>query len=84
MVLILASNRPATGNNRYRGLRQFFRWMVVEGEIEYSQLATLKPPTVPRGTCARDPRRPGGLRAIRAAVGVCATSRHLVAGGVIK
>lgn len=24
---------PATANNRYRGLQQFFKWLVEDGEI---------------------------------------------------
>ena len=47
MVVMLASHKPATANNRYRGLQQFFRWMVAEGEIEFSPMANLKPSTVP-------------------------------------
>lgn len=40
-------HKPATANNRYRGLQQWFRWMVSEEEIEYSPFAKLNPPTVP-------------------------------------
>ena len=42
-----AGRRPSTVNNRYRGLQQWFRWLVDEGEIEYSPFANLKPPQVP-------------------------------------
>jgi site-specific recombinase XerD len=39
--------RPATLANRYRSLQQFFRWLVDEGELGGSPMATLKPPHVP-------------------------------------
>jgi hypothetical protein len=40
-------HKPATANNRYRGLQQWFRWMASEDEIEYSPFAKLSPPAVP-------------------------------------
>jgi len=39
--------RPGTAANRYRSLRQFFRWALEEGEIEADPMARLKPPRVP-------------------------------------
>ncbi len=39
--------KPATANNRYRGLQSFFRWLVEEGEIGESPMARMKPPRVP-------------------------------------
>ena len=45
--LYAAGRKPSTVNNRYRGLQQWFRWLVDEGEIEYSPFANLKPPQVP-------------------------------------
>jgi integrase len=47
MSYLLQAHRPSTANNRYRGLQQWFRWMVSEDEIEYSPFAKLSPPTVP-------------------------------------
>ena len=39
--------RPATANNRYRSLQQFFKWAQEEGEIKTSPMANMKPPHVP-------------------------------------
>ncbi len=39
--------KPATANNRYRGLQSFFRWLVEEGEIGESPMVHMKPPRVP-------------------------------------
>ena len=47
MSHLLRLHKPATANNRYRGLQQWFRWMASEEEIEYSPFAKLSPPTVP-------------------------------------
>lgn len=47
MTFLLSMHKPATANNRYRGLQQWFRWMVNEDEIEYSPFAKLSPPIVP-------------------------------------
>jgi site-specific recombinase XerD len=47
MSYLLGRNKPATANNRYRSLQQWFRWMASEDEIEYSPFAKLSPPTVP-------------------------------------
>src|SRR5690348_17121996 len=44
--LYAAGRKPSTVNNRYRGLQQWFRWLVDEAEIEYSPFANLKPPQV--------------------------------------
>lgn len=35
---------PATANNRYRGLQQFFKWLEGEGEIAVSPMARMLPP----------------------------------------
>lgn len=43
----LARWKPATANNRYRGLASFFGFLVDEGEIRTSPMAHMKPPTVP-------------------------------------
>ena len=47
MSYLLELHKPATANNRYRGLQQWFRWMASEDEIEYSPFVKLSPPTVP-------------------------------------
>lgn len=39
--------KPATANNRYRALQQFFKWAVEEGEIKASPMAKMKPPKIP-------------------------------------
>lgn len=39
--------KPATANNRYRGLQVFFKWLVEEGEIRASPMANMKPPRIP-------------------------------------
>ena len=44
---LLAKWKPATANNRYRGLQAYFRWLVEEGEIKESPMARMKPPRVP-------------------------------------
>ena len=47
LVDILSRRSPATANNRYRGLRQFFGWLAAEGEIPSSPMARMKPPNIP-------------------------------------
>jgi site-specific recombinase XerD len=44
---ILERWTPATALNRYQGLRQFFGFLVEEGEITESPMARMKPPKVP-------------------------------------
>ena len=39
--------KPATANNRFRGLQSFFKWLADEGEIPASPMARMKPPRVP-------------------------------------
>ncbi len=39
--------KPATANNRFRGLQTFFKWLTEEGEIKESPMARMKPPKVP-------------------------------------
>lgn len=38
---------PATANNRFRGLQQFFRWCIEEGEITKSPMANMDKPQIP-------------------------------------
>lgn len=42
--------KPATANNRFRGLQQFFKWLEEEGEIPSNPMARMKPPRVPEQT----------------------------------
>ena len=44
---LLTRFKPATANNRYRGLQAFFKWAVEEGEIKASPMMKMKPPRVP-------------------------------------
>jgi integrase/recombinase XerC len=44
---LLETRKPATANNRYRGLQSFFKWLVDEGEIQESPMARMKPPRMP-------------------------------------
>jgi site-specific recombinase XerD len=39
--------KPATANNRYRGLHSFFAWLAAEGDIDASPMAGMRPPLVP-------------------------------------
>ncbi|MHB8670480.1 MAG: tyrosine-type recombinase/integrase [Acidimicrobiales bacterium] len=43
----LARLAPASANNRYRSLVQFFGWARADGEITTSPMANMGPPTVP-------------------------------------
>jgi site-specific recombinase XerD len=47
IVDMLQRWKPATANNRYRGLQQFFRWLQEEGEIKASPMINMRPPVVP-------------------------------------
>ena len=44
---LLENWKPATANNRYRGLQSFFKWAIGEGEIKENPMARMKPPKVP-------------------------------------
>jgi site-specific recombinase XerD len=44
---LLDHRSPATANQRYRSLQQFFRWLLEEGEIRESPMQHTKPPTIP-------------------------------------
>jgi integrase/recombinase XerC len=43
----LARWKPATAHNRYRGLHAFFKWAVVEGDLETNPMEGMKPPQLP-------------------------------------
>lgn len=47
MVELLGLYKPATANNRYRSLQAFFKWLVLEGEIEVNPMRNLQPPSIP-------------------------------------
>ena len=40
----IGRHSAATANTRYRGLQQFFKWALAEGEIDQSPMANLSPP----------------------------------------
>jgi site-specific recombinase XerD len=42
-----SGKRPATVNNRFRGLRAFFKWLTDEGELRTDPTARMQPPAVP-------------------------------------
>ena len=44
---LLAHWKPATANNRYRGLQSFFKWALSEREVKASPMANMKPPKIP-------------------------------------
>jgi len=44
---LLARWKPATANNRYRGLQSFFRWCLEQGEIKRNPMENMRPPKVP-------------------------------------
>ena len=44
---LLERRRPATANNRYRALCQFFLFLVDYGELPDSPMAKMRPPKVP-------------------------------------
>jgi site-specific recombinase XerD len=39
--------KPATANNRFRGLQAFFNWLQDEGEIKETPMARMNPPKIP-------------------------------------
>jgi site-specific recombinase XerD len=47
LIELLGRWKPATVNNRYRGLQAFFRWCIDEDIIATSPMAKMKPPKVP-------------------------------------
>jgi len=44
---LLETWKPATANNRFRGLQTFFKWLTEEGEVRDSPMVRMKPPKVP-------------------------------------
>jgi site-specific recombinase XerD len=47
VVDLLERFKPATANNRYRSLQQFFKWCIQEGEITKSPMTNMDKPKVP-------------------------------------
>ena len=47
IVDLLERWKPATANNRFRALQQFFKWAIEEGEITKSPMANMDKPKVP-------------------------------------
>jgi site-specific recombinase XerD len=47
IIDLLGRWKPATVNNRYRGLQAFFRWCIDEDIVGVSPMAKMKPPKVP-------------------------------------
>ena len=47
ITYLLDRSKPATANNRFRGLQSFFKWLTEEGEIRESPMVRMKPPRVP-------------------------------------
>jgi site-specific recombinase XerD len=43
----LARLKPTSARSRYASIRQFFRWLVDQGEITESPMARMHPPAVP-------------------------------------
>ena len=44
---VLEKWKPATANNKYRGLQAFWKWAVEEGEVKESPMARMRPPRIP-------------------------------------
>ena len=63
---LLETYRPTTASHHYKGLQQFFRWAVEEGEIGASPMARMKPPAVPE-----QPVRVVGDAELKALLAVC-------------
>ncbi len=47
LIYLGESRSASTVATRYRGLQQFFKWLIEEGEITESPMRNMKPPTVP-------------------------------------
>lgn len=46
IVWLLDNATDSTANNRYRGLQQFFKWALSEGEIQADPMALMRPPMI--------------------------------------
>jgi site-specific recombinase XerD len=43
---LLATKSAGTANTRYRGIQQYFKWLVAEGEVSESPMKNTKPPAL--------------------------------------
>jgi site-specific recombinase XerD len=50
LVSLRGKVAPSTEYRNYSGVRQFFKWLVAEGELDVSPLANIRPPRVPEPT----------------------------------
>ena len=46
IVHLLDTSTDSTANNRYRGLQQFFKWALAEGEIRADPMALMRAPVI--------------------------------------
>jgi integrase/recombinase XerC len=46
IVRLLDTSTDSTANNRYRGLQQFFKWALAEGEIQADPMALMRAPVI--------------------------------------
>jgi site-specific recombinase XerD len=46
IVHLLDTSTDSTANNRYRGLQQFFKWALAEGEIQADPMALMRAPVI--------------------------------------
>jgi len=46
ITYLLSKWKPLTAATRFRGLQQYFKWLLEEGEIKESPMARMKPPRV--------------------------------------
>jgi integrase/recombinase XerC len=44
---VVKTRAAATAHQRYRGLKQFFKWLVEQGDIRRDPMSTVKPPIIP-------------------------------------
>jgi site-specific recombinase XerD len=44
---VLRRSKPSSAETRYRGLKQFFKWLVEDGELREDPMARVKRPAVP-------------------------------------
>lgn len=44
IITLIETRAPATANQRYRSIQQFFRWLAEEGEVSSSPMANMEPP----------------------------------------
>jgi site-specific recombinase XerD len=67
---LLDTRSPATANNRFRALQQFFKWLDTEGHIRSNPMIEMKPPYVPE-----EPVPVCSPEAVRALLATCGGRR---------